>query len=86
MQIHILKSIEWFYIFLNTIGLSTSSETSGDVTTQLNSDETGEIDDEEEELDINGICEILQKMLEKAGITKSCEEIFKMMAESDRYA
>ena len=44
-----------------------------------------EIDDEEEELDINGICEILQKMLEKAGITKSCEEIFKMMAESDRY-
>ena len=66
--------------------MSTSSETSDDVTTQINGEEMGEIDDEEEELDINGICEILQKMLEKAGITKSCEEIFKMMAESDRYS
>ena len=72
--------------FLNTVGLSTSSEASGDVTTQQNEDVIGEIDDDdEEELDINGICEILQKMLEKAGITRSCEEIFKMMAESDRY-
>ena len=66
--------------------MSTSSETSGDVTTQQNESEIEEIDDEEEELDINGICEILQKMLEKAGLTKSCEEIFKMMAESDRYS
>ena len=66
--------------------MSTSSEISDDVTTQINGEEMGEIDDDEEELDINGICEILQKMLEKAGITKSCEEIFKMMAESDRYS
>merc|ERR1712223_428049 len=40
-------------------------------------------DEGEEELDINGICEILQKMLEKAGITKSCDEILKTMVDAD---
>ena len=65
--------------------LSTSSETFGTSTTQENKADKEEVGDEEEELDINGICEILQKMLAKAGITKSCEEIFKMMmASSDR--
>ena len=64
--------------------MSTSSETFGTSTTQENKADKEEVGDEEE-LDINGICEILQKMLAKAGITKSCEEIFKMtMAGSDR--
>ena len=31
------------------------------------------------------VCSILQKMLEKAGITKTCEEILKTMADTQRY-
>merc|ERR1712223_2161811 len=61
----------------------TTIEATDDETTQQNIDEIAETDDEEEELDINAICEILQKMLEKAGITKSCEEILKPMVDSD---
>lgn len=63
---------------------STTIETTDDETTQQNIDEIEEMNEGEEELDINGICEILQKMLEKAGITKSCDEILKTMVNSDR--
>ena len=45
----------------------------------------GESVDEDAEVDISVMCNILQKMLEKAGMTKTCEEILKMMADTDRY-
>ena len=34
---------------------------------------------------ITAVCSILQKMLEKAGMTRSCEDILKTMADADRY-
>ena len=74
-----------FNITFSFIDLSTPSESSSDPTTQQNPDEAAEIVEGDDELDINGICDILKKMLAKAGITKSCEEILKMMADTDRY-
>jgi len=62
---------------------STSSKVFEDVTTQQNEEENVE---ETTELDqsITAVCSILQKMLEKAGMTRSCEEILKTMADTDR--
>ena len=41
--------------------------------------------DSEMDNSMTTVCSILQKMLEKAGITKTCEEILKTMADTQRY-
>ena len=66
---------------------STSDEVSEGVTTQQNQEEEN-IEPSEDNTEVNNsitaVCNVLQKILENAGMTRSCQEILNMMANTDR--
>ena len=66
---------------------STSDEVSEGVTTQQNQEEE-KIEPSEDNTEVNNsitaVCNVLQKILENAGMTRSCQEILNMMANTDR--